>query len=193
MDPITLAVLGAAASTIGKGAVNTGLLGEMTPAAAAQRRLVKEARTNLTTGNFGMSAAEKQQATAGAQEAMAGTLRQMRADAARSGNPAALNAAALGANAMQAQAAGQVQQASNALAQNEYQNAQNRIDQQADRLRALYQSEGFKKGANEMIDGAAGAFSGGGLTPEQMQKVIGKYGVKPGVVGTPTTGAVAGA
>ena len=174
MDPITLALIGVGV----KGLVNTGVLGELTPAASAQRKLFKEAKERTVTGAYGLSAAEKAAQQASAQDNVAGAWRRQRAALLRGGaaSPEALAVQARGENAASAQIAGAILQGSNAYAMQQRATDAARIDAQAKQKRDLYQSEGFKKGAGEVVDVGTSAVAGGKMTPEQMQQLLKKGG-----------------
>ena len=135
MDPLT------AGLAISAG---TKLIGELTPAAFAQRREFKKARDRLNKGEYGFSQAQKQQDTTAMNQAAAQQLSAQQADVARqqaggmlSGGASAKAqrdiAKAGAAQAAQNQAAVQAQ--SNQAAQAQYAADQNMIAQQAAQAR----------------------------------------------------------
>jgi hypothetical protein len=158
------AAIGQIVSAGSSAALKSGMLGELTPAAAAQRRLFKKAKTALDTGEF-VSAAEKAQAAMQGNDAARGDKMQGAADVARmqafarSGALAeAQRQRAIGESARQAQVQATVQQGANQLAQQRYQNAQGLVDAQAARMRAFYGSKAAQDSFSEAATKAGDAF-----------------------------------
>ena len=141
------------------------ILGELGPAAKAQRQEFKKAKGRMRTDNYGFSEAQTQQAQAQGNQALAGQQQQQQADIARAqaagqlAGGAATEAQRMVANQAQAgaaQVAGQVQQASNAYAQGQYDRDQARIDAQAQRWRDVNAKQA------DISMQTTGAGSGGG-------------------------------
>lgn len=130
------------------------LLQEFSPAAVAQRKEFKKAREQLRAGNFGYTEAQKQQEGMSGAQQIAAQQAQVQADIARqqaagtlSGGGAtdarrALYQQALAANA---QNAANVQAASNAKAQYDYEAAQGRVDAQAGLARKFWKDDAEKE------------------------------------------------
>lgn len=126
-------------------------IGEMSPAAVAQRREAKKARERLAAGQgYGMSGVEKNQARSEANQQtasllaqqQAGLARQQAAGGIRGGEGAEANRAiAQQALAANAQSEANVQRASNAQAQQEYANDTAMVDNAAARARAAWEKQ----------------------------------------------------
>lgn len=158
------AAIGQIVSAGSSAALKSGMLGELTPAAAAQRRLFKKAKNALDTGEM-VSAAEKAQAAMQGNDAARGDKMQGAADVARmqafarSGALAeAQRQRAIGESARQAQVQGAVQQGANQLAQQRYDAAQKTVDAQAARMRAFYGSKAAQDSFAEAADKVGAAF-----------------------------------
>jgi hypothetical protein len=133
---------------IGGGAAHLqGMAGEITPAASAQRKEFKKARSRLQQGTYGFSSAQQQSAQAQGNQQVQAQTQQQQSDIARMAAAGALQgggateanrAVAQAAAAGAAQVAAGVQQASNAAAQAGYDRDQGIVDAQADRARQFW-------------------------------------------------------
>lgn len=143
---------GAVAGIVGGIAAHVqNFVGEMSPAAVAQRREAKKARERLAAGQgYGMSGVEKNQARSEANQQtasllaqqQAGLARQQAAGSIRGGEGAEANRAiAQQALAANAQSEANVQRASNAQAQQEYANDMAMVDAAAARARAAWEKQ----------------------------------------------------
>lgn len=122
------------------------LIGEMGPAAAAQREEWRKARDRAKVGNYGYSQGQRNQSKASTQESTQAATSQQMADIARAAAAGALSGGAMTAamtnvaqQATMANAAGAAatQQASDNFAQQQYGQDQARIDAQAARWREM--------------------------------------------------------
>lgn len=139
MDPLT------AGLAISAG---TKLIGELTPAAFAQRREFKKARDRLAKGEYGFSQAQKQQDTTAMNQAVAQQAAGQQADIARQqagglvsggGAAAAQREIAKAQAAQTAQNQAAVQAQSNQAAKAQYAADQGMVAQQAARSQQLLQ------------------------------------------------------
>ena len=131
--------------------INKGeFIGEMGPAARAQRQEFKKAATRMRSGSFGFTEGQRQQAGAVARQGIANQQAQQGAAVARMqaagllGGGAAANAMGqIAARGQQAQAATEanIQAASDAKAQQQYAQDQATIDAQADRRREMWRRQ----------------------------------------------------
>ena len=146
-----------------------GMAGELSPAAAAQRKEFKKARTRLKTGEYGYSQAQQQKAQAMGNQQLQAQAAQQQADVARASAGGQLAGGALTEAqraisqqqaAGAAQIAGQVQQESNVAAQAQYAADQANVDAQAQRMRGFWQKQADI--SLQTTQGGAGAGGGGG-------------------------------
>lgn len=178
MDPVTMALVGLASNpTVQAGVAD--MAGEFSPAANAQRRAYKKAKTRLDSGvGYGFSDAQKSTMGAQGNQAVAAQLaaqqsavsRQQAAGALSGGGAAAANRAiAQSAAAGAAQNAANVQAQSNVQARQQFATDTAMIDAQADRGRAVWQRQSDRLYENP-VDVASLVGDGG---VENMAKVAG--------------------
>jgi hypothetical protein len=128
-----------------------GMVGEVSPSAAAQRKEFKKAKGRLSMGNYGYSSAQQQQAQAMGNQQLQAQAGAQQSDIARLSAAGGLAGGAateaqrtiaqqqaIGA----AQIAAGVQQQSNIAAQQQQAADQGRVDAQADRARGFWREQG---------------------------------------------------